>query len=221
MNSILIIHESRKLFLWFILSETCSAFWLSGLYGRNWRFVWNQPLPFYLTFSLIVFFFGIIWGSILYIFSRLSREHSWIMSVFASGLASPRWAQIFWSCSTIGTSLLWASNAGAFLSLGLFLWLSVLDSIQQVGLSMMLLQTLTRIHVLGTLVLVQIFGAFAYLASKWTFIRPADIFPNVGLWDFTQNQTQMHLWFWGILACQVICAYGYLFLYRKDSLSRP
>ena len=205
--------------LWFLFSETVSAFWLSGLYGRNWTFLWTQPLSPLSTAGMIIFFFGIVWFSLLYGFRVWSKTHSWIICVFAVGLVCPRWGQIFWSTSTLGTFLAWASEAGAYLSLGLFLWLGVLDALQQIGLAMMLLQTLTRVHVAGTLLLIQVFGSGAYMLSKVAWFKPSDIFPNVGLWDLSDGWM---VWvFWMVLACQIVCAYGYLFWFRKEQLARP
>lgn len=214
----------RKLVLWFLATETLAAFWLSGLYGRNWSFLWTQPLSPFATLGMVLFFYGPLWGGLLWVLSKYSSRHSWFVCVFAVGLISPRWAQIMWSTSSLGTSLAWASNAGAYLSLGLFLWLALLDSIQQIGLSMMLLQTLTRIHVAGCLVCIQVLGSFAYMMSRLSPLRPFDIFPNVGLWDWNDDAENLFttwIFFWSVLVCQVVGSLGYLFWFRQEQLARP
>ena len=211
----------RNLVLWFWLSEGLATFWLSGLYGQTWAFLWNQPLPIYATILMTVFFFVFVWGILLRLFMHFSQKHSWIICVFAIGLISPRWAQIFWATSTLGTSLAWASNFGAILSLALFLWLGVLAAIQQVGLSMMLLQTLTRIHVAGCLMVIQVLGAFGFMMSRLVWIKTNDVFPNIGLWDLTGDLFTPWIYFWVLLVLQVFCAYGYLFWFRKEQLARP
>jgi alpha-1,3-glucan synthase len=167
---------NRNLAKWFILSESLSAFWLGNYYGRTWRFLWLQPISPWIIFCLVFFFFVIVWGLLLYLFQRWSKIHSWIMCIFAVGLVSPKWAQVFWSTSFVGRSLSWASSSGSILSLGLFCWLGVLDAFSQVGLSMMLLQTLTRIHVSAVLLLSQILSSIALSLSLLIDINP---FPNI------------------------------------------
>lgn len=90
---------NRNLTKWFLLSESLSAFWLGNFYGRTWRFLWIQPLSPWIIFILVFFFFVIVWGLLLYLFQYWSKTHSWIMCIFAVGLISPKWAQVFWSTS--------------------------------------------------------------------------------------------------------------------------
>lgn len=201
---------NRNLAKWFLLSESLSAFWLGNFYGRTWRFLWLQPLSPWIIFTIVFFFFGLVWEILLYIFQKWSKNHSWIMCIFAVGLISPKWAQIFWSISFVGRSLSWASSSGSILSLGLFCWLGVLDAFAQVGLSMMLLQTLTRIHVSAVLLLSQIVSSISLCLSLLIDINP---FPNIIYSD--------SMYFWIVLCLYVICAYGYLFFFRTECLSRP
>ena len=129
----------RRLALWFLISEFIKSYWLSGPYGRNWQFLWRQPIPSYFIFLLVLAFMG-VWILLMFMFKRQSRIHAWILPVFAAGLLSPRWAQMSWSTSNIGDGLTWGGDLGDYFSLSLWLWLGALDAVQSVGLSMMLLQ---------------------------------------------------------------------------------
>lgn len=60
------------------------------------------------------------------------------------GLGAPRWCQMLWGTSSIGLYLPWAGSAGPYITICLWLWLGVLDSIQGVGLGMMLLQVRSK-----------------------------------------------------------------------------
>jgi alpha-1,3-glucan synthase len=46
--------------------------------------------------------FIFVWAAILFLFSRLSKTHTWILPIFAIGLGVPHWAQTLWLCSNIG-----------------------------------------------------------------------------------------------------------------------
>ena len=84
---------------------------------------------------LVIFFFIFVWGTALYIFSILSKQHSWILPVFAIALGAPRWCQMLWGTSGIGLYAPWAGSAvgSALAGRALWLWLGVLDAIQGVG----------------------------------------------------------------------------------------
>jgi alpha-1,3-glucan synthase len=131
----------RRLAMWFLVAQFVQTFWLSGAIGRNYQFLWNQPISAFSILQMILFFVG-LWCLVMYILYRLGRVYSWILPVFAVGLLSPLWAQMSWSCSTVGYTLHWAGTAAPYLSLALWLWLGVLVAIQSVGLSMMLLQVI-------------------------------------------------------------------------------
>jgi alpha-1,3-glucan synthase len=91
----------RKLTLWFLFAQFVHTFWLSGAIGRNYQFLWNQPLsPF--SVAQMILFFVCLWCVTMYILYRLGRVYLWILPVFAVRLLSPLWAQMSWSCSTIG-----------------------------------------------------------------------------------------------------------------------
>ena len=72
-----------------------------------------------------------------------------------------------------------------FSGVGLWLWLGVLDAIQGAGLGMILLQTLSRLHVCATLALAQFIGSVTVMVARATSptkVGPGNAFPNPGIW---------------------------------------
>lgn len=123
---------------WFFVVVVIQNYFLSAPYGRNWLYLWSsQAVPAWLIVILIIIFFVGIWIVFLYIFSHMSKSHSWVLPVFAMGLGAPRWAQILWSTSNIGQYLPWTAGpiASGVAGRSLWLWLGVLDAIQGVGKS--------------------------------------------------------------------------------------
>jgi alpha-1,3-glucan synthase len=198
---------------------------LSTTYGRNWQYLWSSNhAKTWQIILLAIFFLLVLWTGILFIFSRLSRSHSWIIPIFAIGLGAPRWAQTLWSCSGIGLYLGWAGSplASTLLGRSLWLWLGLLDALQGVGFGMILLQTLTRIHISATLLGAQVVGTatlmLARLIERQT-LQTIDItFPTFGIsWTSGLN----YPWFWMGLACQIGVCVGFLLFFRKEQLSKP
>ena len=175
----------RKIILWFFVAVMIQNFFLSAPYGRNWAFLWSSKhAPAWQIGLLVVLFFGFIWALFLWIFSILSKEHSWILPVFAIGLGAPRWAQIWWGTSNIGQYVPWAGGlaSGALVSRSLWLWLGVLDALQGVGFGMILLQTLTRGHIAFTLLTAQVMGSIATICARAfapNRIGPGPISPDI------------------------------------------
>ena len=137
----------RKIIVWFCFAVFVQNLFLSAPYGRNWSYLWaSNHAPGWAIFLELLFFFVILWAVALWYFSYLSSTHSWFLPLFAVGLLAPRWCQIWWATSGIGSYLPWAGSplASTILSRGLWLWLGLLDSIQNVGIGMLLLQTLVR-----------------------------------------------------------------------------
>jgi len=198
-------------------------FFLSAPYGRNWNFLWSsQHAQTWQVLILVVFFFGFVWGLILFILSRLSKSHSWILPVFAIGLGAPRWAQIWWGTSNIGLYLPWAGSyvTGALLSRSLWLWLGVLDAMQGVGFGMILLQTLTRLHICFVLLGAQVFGSIATICARAfapNNIGPGDISPDIG----TGVSAIWVAWFWIALFFQILISAGFFLFFRREQLSKP
>lgn len=218
----------RKLVLWYLAAEVLRDYWLSGPYGRNWSFLWSgQSLPAWATAILTFFFFVIVWGLTMWVLGKASKQHTWLLPIFSVGLGAPRWCQMLWGTSSVALYTPWAGGAGPYLSTSLWLWLGVLDAVQGVGLGIILLQTLSRVHVAATLCIAQIIGSTAVLVAKASApnrIGPGHVFPDLGLWDPAQplRNSPVARWeFWIALACQLIIVAGYLVLFRREQLSKP
>jgi len=217
----------RKLVVWFLASEILRDYWLSGPYGRNWTFLWNNSIPTWATAILVVVFFIGVWGLMIYILTEFSKTHTWLLPVFAVGLGAPRWCQMLWGTSSLALYIPWAGDAGPYLGTSLWLWLGVLDAIQGVGLGMILLQTLSRLHVCATLAFAQIIGSICVMVARATApnkIGPGTVFPDASTWDFEeglQGSPMASVAFWVALICQIVIVVGYFWFYRKEQLSRP
>ncbi|PFH54317.1 glycosyltransferase family 5 protein [Amanita thiersii Skay4041] len=216
----------RKLVLWFLASEILRDYWLSGPYGRNWSFLWNVPIPKWQIFILILTFFVGVWAAILLILTHFSKTHTWLLPVFAVGLGAPRWCQMLWGTSSLALYIPWAGSAGPYLGISLWLWLGVLDAVQGVGLGMILLQTLSRLHVCATLAFSQIIGSICVMIARATApnrLGPGTVFPDAGKWDFSnglQGSPMALPLFWIALFCQLVIVVGYFWFYRKEQLGK-
>ncbi|MBW0476037.1 hypothetical protein O181_015752 [Austropuccinia psidii MF-1] len=218
----------RKLVMWYLAAEILRNYWLSGPYGRNWTFLWTRDnSPFWSTLLLLLFFFVGVWGALVWGLGCAARKHTWAVAIFAVGLGAPRWCQMLWGTSSVASYLSWAGNAGPQLATSLWLWLGVLDAVQGVGLGIILLQTLSRVHVTATLCLAQIIGSTAVLVARATApdrIGPESVFPDLGLWDprVPVISSPVASWpFWLALICQLIIVAGYFVLFRHEQLSKP
>lgn len=109
---------------------------------------------------------------------------------------------------------------GALLGRSLWLWLGVLDAIQGVGFGMILLQTLTRFHIVFTLVCAQVLGSVATIVARATAPDkdgPGTVFPNLVL----DSGGWKHAGFWvGLLLQGLICV-GFFKFFRKEQLQKP
>ncbi|KAE9411209.1 modular protein with glycoside hydrolase family 13 and glycosyltransferase family 5 domains [Gymnopus androsaceus JB14] len=214
----------RKLVIWFLISEVLRDYWLSGPYGLNWTYLWNVNIPKLHIFFLILVFFVGVWAVVLAVLSHFSKTHTWLLPVFAVGLGAPRWCQMLWGTSSLATYVPWGGNAGPYLGVGLWLWLGVLDAVQGVGLGMILLQTLSRLHVTATLAFSQIIGSAVVMIARATSpdgIGPGPVFPNLGTWDPAdglQGSPIVEPMFWVALGCQLIIVAGYFWFYRREEL---
>ncbi|KAG8940827.1 Cell wall alpha-1,3-glucan synthase ags1 [Tulasnella sp. 424] len=217
----------RKIVLWFLASEILRDYWLSGPYGRNWAFLWSSPIPKGAILALIIVFFVFVWALLMFVLTQFAKVHTWLLPVFAVGLGAPRWCQMLWGTSSLALYIPWAGNAGPYLGTSLWLWLGVLDAIQGVGLGMILLQTLSRLHVCATLAFAQLIGCICVAVARATApnrIGPGSVFPDASSWDFSQglSGSPMANWpFWIALVCQLVIVFGYFWFYRKEQLSRP
>ncbi|KUJ12806.1 alpha-1,3-glucan synthase Ags2 [Mollisia scopiformis] len=215
----------RKIVLWFFITVIIQNFFLSSLTGRNWSYLWSSKhVPSYAIALLALFFFILVWASFLYFFGLAAKTHTWILPIFAIGLGAPRWAQILWSCTSIGLYLPWAGSplASALLGRALWLWLGVLDALQGVGFGMILLQTLTRVHISATLIGAQVLGVSVTALAH--AVGPqrggvGSVFP-----DFGRESVSACLgsgWFWMGLGCQMVVCVGFFKFFRKEQLSKP
>ncbi|KIY70932.1 glycosyltransferase family 5 protein [Cylindrobasidium torrendii FP15055 ss-10] len=218
----------RKLVVWFLISEILRDYWLSGPYGRNWGFLWSVPIPTYQILLMVIAFFVVLWGIMLAILTHFSKTHTWLLPVFAVGLGAPKWCQMMWGTSSLALYIPWAGSGGPYLGLSLWLWLGVLDAIQGVGLGMILLQTLSRLHVCATLAFSQIIGSVCVMIARATApnsVGPGSVFPDAAKWDFDSQglagSPMAYPLFWIALICQLIIVAGYFWFYRKEQLSRP
>lgn len=213
----------RKVVMWFFVAVILQNYWLSAPYGRNWTYLWSSKhaSPWQIACLVLLFFVG-VWAAFLAIFAHLSRTHTWIIPIFAIGLGAPRWCQMLWGTSNMGQWVPWAGSplAGALVGRCLWLWLGVLDTIQGVGIGMILLQTLTRFHVTFSLVSAQVLGSIATMVARASAPNangPGKVFPNLGL----SLQGLKEEVFWIGLACQGVICIGFLWWFRGEQLMKP
>jgi alpha-1,3-glucan synthase len=96
-----------------------------------------------------------------------------------------------------------------------------LDSIQGVGFGMILLQTLTRIHIAASLCAAQLIGTVTTLIARATAPDrdgPGDVFPDfsAGIVDGISKP-----WFWIALSCQLAIPIGFFMFFRNEQLNKP
>ncbi|CAI7594598.1 unnamed protein product [Penicillium discolor] len=214
----------RRIILWFFYMVFISNYWLSAPYGRNWLYLWSSKhAQVWQIVLLVLFFFIVVWAAALWVFHVFSKRHAWFIPIFAIGLGAPRWAQILWATSNIGTYIPWAGGpvAGAILGRSLWLWLGVLDSIQGVGFGMILLHTMTRFHVTFTLLAAQVVGSIATILARATApdkLGPGDVFPDFSA-GVAAGLGKADFWvcLLFMLSINVLC----ILFFRKEQLSKP
>ncbi|ORY55827.1 uncharacterized protein BCR38DRAFT_461815 [Pseudomassariella vexata] len=220
----------RKVVVWFFVVVIIQNYFLSAPYGRSWTYLWSSDAaPVWSIVLLVIFFFVIVWALVLGVFALLSGEHSWALPLFAIGLGAPRWAQMLWGTSGIGMYIPWipftdgTTNpvAGALLGRALWLWLGVLDTLQGVGFGMILLQTLTRVHMSCAIAVAQVLGSIFTIAARASAPNktgPGRVFPNlsVDLLDGIVN-----IWLWVPLGFQLAVCVGFFVFFRKEQLFKP
>ncbi|GES61345.1 alpha-1,3-glucan synthase [Aspergillus terreus] len=214
----------RKIVLWNFVAVILQNFFLSAPYGRNWSFLWTSiHTHAWQIVILCIVFFGFVWVAFLYLVSQFSKQHSWFLPVFACGLGAPRFIQIWWGVSGIGYFLPWVAGGytgGALVSRSLWLWLGVLDTIQGLGFGIILLQTLTRMHMCFTLIVSQILGSIATICAR--AFGPNNVGPGPISPDVTKGADAVaNAWFWVALFCQLLVCAGFLLFFRKEQLSKP
>ncbi|KAH8900941.1 alpha-1,3-glucan synthase [Thozetella sp. PMI_491] len=214
----------RKTTLWFFVAVILQNYFLSTPYGRNWFYLFSSShVPTWAVLALTAFFFVGVWSLFLAFFAVVSKRHPWWLPLFALGLGAPRWAQMLWGTSGFGLYLPWAPSPlfSALFSRSLWLWLGLLDTIQNAGLGMILMLTLTRIHVSVTMLIAQVIGSVATMVARATApnsIGPGDVFPDLseGLGAAFSKP-----WFWIALATQLVICAGFFKFFRKEQISKP
>ena len=133
---------------------------------------------------------------------------------------------MLWGTSSLALYIPWAGSGGPYLGISLWLWLGVLDAVQGVGLGMILLQTLSRLHVCATLAFAQIIGSICVMVARATApnrIGPESVFPDAAKWDFQDGLKGSPLAsapFWIAMICQIVIVIGYFWFYRKEQLGQ-
>lgn len=214
----------RKIIVWFFFAVFVQNFFMSAQFGRNWSYLWSsQHAPTWAIVLLVIFFFVILWIGILYLFSRLSLSHSWILPMFAVALGAPRWCQIWWSVSNMGYYVPWAGGpvGSAILGRILWLWLAVLDSLQGVGIGMLLLQTLTRFHITFALVFAQVVGSIGTIINRADGLSSTGPLPYFPSMAFNIGDGLSYAGFWICMIMQIVICIGYFAFFRKEQLSKP
>lgn len=213
----------RKIVTWNFVAVILQNFFLSAPYGRNWSFLWGSThTKAWQIVLLCIVFFGFVWCIFLFCVSKFSKRHSWFIPVFACGLGAPRFIQIWWGVSGIGYYLPWVGGytSGALVSRSLWLWLGVLDSIQGLGFGIILLQTLTRVHMCFALIASQVLGSIATICARAfgpNATGPGPISPDMTL----GAHALANAWFWVALFCQLLICAGFLLFFRKEQLAKP
>jgi alpha-1,3-glucan synthase len=214
----------RKTTVWFFVAVILQNFFLSTPYGRNWFYLFSsQHVSTGVVLALTAFFYIVVWAAFLAFFAAMSKRHPWWLPLFALGLGAPRWAQMLWGTSGFGLYLPWAGSGTASAILGrcLWLWLGLLDTIQNAGLGMILMLTLTRIHVSVTMLCAQVIGSAATMVARACApnkVGPGDVFP-----DFSQGLGVglSKAWFWVGLVLQLVICAGFFRFFRKEQISKP
>ncbi|KAK3376860.1 alpha-1,3-glucan synthase [Lasiosphaeria ovina] len=214
----------RKTTVWFFVAVILQNYFLSSPYGRNWFYLFSsQHVPIWGTLLLTAFFYIGVWIGFLAFFAFVSKRHPWWLPLFALGLGAPRWAQMLWGTSGFGLYLPWAGTPfwSAILGRSLWLWLGLLDTVQNAGIGMILMLTLTRIHVCVAMLVAQVIGSIATIvarASAPNNVGPGDVFP-----DFSEGITAglAKPWFWVALILQLVICVGFFKFFRKEQISKP
>lgn len=214
----------RKTIAWYLLAVVIQNYFLSTVYGRNWFFLFSSSaIPTWSVFLLALVFFVVMWCVILFVLAKYSESHPWLFPMFSVGLGAPRWAQIFWGVSRIGLWLPWAGSAvaSAVASRMIWLWLGLLDGVQGAGIGMILMLTLTRVHVAAAIVGAQVLGSIATIAARASApdkLGPGPVFPDMSK---GAGEVAGSAWFWVVLLLNLGICLGYFKFFRKEQVSKP
>lgn len=214
----------RKTIAWYLLAVIIQNYFLTSVYGRNWFFLFSSSaVPTWGIVLLAIAFFTIGWAAILFILAKFTKSHPWLFPMFAVGLGAPRWAQMWWGTSRMGLWLPWAGTAAAsaIVSRMVWLWLGLLDGVQGAGIGMILMLTLTRVHVASAIVAAQVLGSLATIAGRATApdnLGPGRVFPDLSK---GAGEVGGSGWFWVVLLLNLGICIGYFKFFRKEQVSKP
>lgn len=108
----------------------------------------------------------------------------------------------------------------ALVSRTLWLWLGVLDAVQGVGLGMIMLGTMTRIHVAFAVMATQVLGSIATILARAVApnrIGPGPISPDISGGISAIGQA----WFWVALIANLLLCVGFYKFFRNSQLLKP
>lgn len=214
----------RKTIAWYLLAVVIQNYFLTSVYGRNWFFLFSSTaVPVWAIVLLALAFFVVGWCAILFVLAKVSASHPWLFPMFSVGLGAPRWAQMWWGVSRTGLWLPWAGGAvgSAIVSRMVWLWLGLLDGVQGAGIGMILMLTLTRVHVAAAIVAAQVLGSLATIAGRATApdkLGPGSVFPDLSK---GADEVAGSAWFWVVLLLNLGICLGYFKFFRKEQVSKP
>jgi len=174
---------------------------------------------------LAVLFYVILWSVLLAAFAACSNSHP---GCFRS---LPRGWDLAHSAGRRNSGGL---QALGFISFGLVGWWhrqlsrgfsgsgwALLDTIQIVGMGMMLIAALTRHHVMGVLIASQVIGGVVAIIAKATSpnaVHPTATFPDFIAGSYPGLSSE---YFWLCLVFQLIIPFGFFKFFRKEQVTKP
>lgn len=166
------------------------------------------------------------WAQILWSTSNVGQYLPWTVGPIASGVAGRSlwlWLGVLDAIQGVGKSIHHLSISMSLIRL----FCTCMPIIAELtnfpitsGFGMILLQTLTRFHVLFALIAAQMLGSLATIVGRATApdkIGPGSVFP-----DFCINPQQglASAWFWITLLFQLAVPIGFGTFFRKEQLSK-
>lgn len=163
------------------------------------------------------------WAQILWSTSNMGQYLPWAAGPVVNGLAGRSlwlWLGLMDAVQGVGKSPI---SLQCFSPLPIYIlhyWSKDSPNIEFAGFGMILLQTLTRFHVLFVLIAAQILGSAATIIARATApdkTGPGSVFPNLCN-DPREGLSQA--WFWVALWFQLAVPVGFAFFFRKEQLSK-
>lgn len=111
--------------------------------------------------------------------------------------------------------------SGALVGRTRWLWLGVLDAIQGVGFGVILMQTLTKLHIAFAMAGAQVLGSIASVLARASALQPSgpgSLFLNLAVEGVHGLRSA---WFWVGLSLQLSICVGFFKFFRKEQLQKP